>query len=101
MSYPLPITSEEIVVGNPGHRTWNYRVTWKGDTVIALEPLGNDVATCWSDFDKAEVPVFYGASGPGLLYQREHLRSDRNVDSAPLIRDDSHLDLWRIAGRRP
>ena len=98
MSYPLPIATEEIGVGNPGYRTWNYRVTWKGDTVIAIEPLGNDVTTCWSDFDKREVPVFYGHEGPGLLYQREHLRGDRAVESALLIRDDGRLDLWRIAG---
>ena len=97
MSYPLPIATEEIAVGNPGYRTWDYRVTWKGDTVIALEPLGNDVATCWSDFDKTEVPVFYGHQGPGPLYQREHLRGDRTAEPAPLVRDDGRLDCWRIA----
>jgi hypothetical protein len=101
INYPLPIASEEIGVGNPGHRTWNYRVTWKGDTVIAIEPLGDDVATCWSDFDKREVPVFYGHEGPGRIYQREHLRGDRPVESTPLVRDDGRLDLWRIASHRP
>jgi hypothetical protein len=42
-----------------------YRVTWKGDTVVRLEPLGNEVKTAWSDFDKKDCEVFYGKDGPG------------------------------------
>jgi hypothetical protein len=96
MAYPLPVFTEDVVVGNPGYRTWNYRVTWKGDTVIDIEPVGNDVATAWSDFDKREVPVFYGHEGPGPLYRREHMRADGDVAPAPLVADAGGLDLWRI-----
>ncbi len=99
MTYPLPITTEDVAVGNPGYRAWTYRVTWKGDTVIRMEPLDNEVATCWSDFDKCEVPVFYGRGGPGLLYQREQMRADSPVAPAPLIRDQGVGDLWRVVPR--
>ena len=75
---PLRVWSEEIAVGNPGHRQWRYRVTWKGDTLVRMEPLDNDVAACWSDFDKKDMQVFYGAQAPRPLYQREDmLREDR------------------------
>jgi hypothetical protein len=69
-------------------------VTWKGDTVIAMEPVGNDVATSWSDFDKREVPVFYGHEGPGPLYRREHLRGESDVARSALVADGGGLDLW-------
>ena len=31
----------ETAIGNPGFRTFRYRVTWKGDTVIRMTPLGD------------------------------------------------------------
>jgi hypothetical protein len=99
--YPLPITTEEVAVGNPGFRPWRYRVTWKGDTVVRMEPLGNDVKTAYSDFDKKDREVFYGKEGPGPLYQREHLLQDVQPSESKLHPDDGSLDLWRIAGRGP
>ncbi len=99
LTCPLAIVTEDVAVGNPGHRTWNYRVTWKGDTVIAIEPVGNEVATSWSDFDKCEVPVFYGHEGPGRLYGREHMRGDGEVAASPLVHDRGGLDLWCVAAR--
>jgi hypothetical protein len=95
--YPLPVVTEEVAVGNPGFRQWRYRATWKGDTVIRLEPLGDDVKTAWSDFDKKDCEVFYGAEGPGPLYQREQMRADARPTDSPLHADDGGLDLWRIA----
>jgi hypothetical protein len=100
LRYPLPVQSEEIAVGNPGRRRWRYRVTWKGDTVVRMEPLENDVATCWSDFDKTEVQVFYGAEGPGPLYQREAMLREETPTPTPLQTDDGGLDFWRIGPPR-
>ena len=98
LRYPLPVWSEEVAVGNPGRRQWRYRVTWKGDTVVRMEPLDNEAATCWSDFDKKDVEVFYGAQGPGRLYQREDMLRDAAPTATPLQRDDGRLDFWHVAG---
>jgi hypothetical protein len=94
--YPLPVTSEEIAVSNPGFRQWRYRVTWKGDTVVRMEPLGNEVRTAYSDFDKSDVEVFYGAEGPGALYQREDMLADCQPMEASLHLDGGSLDFWKI-----
>ena len=71
ITYPLPLTTEEVAIGNPGFRHYRYRVTWKGDTVVRMEPLHNEYATGYSDFDEKQVPVFYGKDGPGPLYQHQ------------------------------
>jgi hypothetical protein len=96
VTYPLPIYQEEVSIGNPGFRQYRYRVTWKGDTVVKMEPLGNEYETGYSDFDKRDVPVFYGENGPGPLYQREHYLQDVLPQPAPIHMDDGALDLWYI-----
>ena len=96
IAYPLPVRTEEIAVGNPGFRQWRYRVTWKGDTVVRMEPLGHEAPTGYSDFDKARVEVFYGSAGPGPLYQREAMLKDAVPAAAPLHLDDGALDFWKI-----
>jgi hypothetical protein len=94
ISYPLPIYDEEVSIGNPGFRHYHYRATWKGDTVVKMEPLGNDDKTGYSDFDKQNVPIFYGEEGPGRLYQREGFLQDILPQPAPLHQDDGALDFW-------
>jgi hypothetical protein len=96
MTYPLPVVTEEVAVGNPGYRQWRYRVTLKGDTVVRLEPVGNDVAKVYSDFDKMEREVFYGEAGPGPLYRREHFLRNDSPAPAPLVTDAGGLDYWRV-----
>jgi len=39
--------------------------------VVRMEPLHNEYATGYSDFDEKQVPVFYGKDGPGPLYQHQ------------------------------
>jgi hypothetical protein len=103
VSYPLPVTTAEESIGNPGHRQYRYRVTWKGDTVVRMEPLDSEHATGYSDFDKREVPVFYGREGPGPLYRRGHLLEGAAAATkaappgAPQDEDDGRPDFW--AGR--
>ena len=96
--YPLPVTAERVRIGNPGYRQYTYRVIWKGDTVVAIEPDGNDYATGYSDFDKCQVPVFYGTEGPGPLYRRSDWLPDAEPEPAPLGMDRGALDLWQISG---
>ena len=96
VAYPLPIRTENIVVGNPGFRQWRYRATWKGDTVVRMEPVDNDVETAYSDFDKAKVGVFYGRNGPGQLYQRDQMIQEVEPSDAELQPDDGGLDFWKI-----
>jgi hypothetical protein len=97
VSYPLPVFTEEVTIGNPGYRQYHYRITWKGDTVVKMEPLGNEQATAYSDFDEKDVPIFYGETGPGPLYQRQLLIPDVDpgaVVLTPLHLDAGALDLW-------
>src|SRR5205814_109925 len=75
LRYPLPVMEEEVTIGNPGFRQYRYRVTWRGDTVVRMEPIGNDAAKGYSDFERSEVPLFYGAEGPSPLYRREQMRA--------------------------
>lgn len=96
VAYPLPLRTEDVAVGNPGFRTWRYRAIWKGDTVIGLEPVGNDVATAYSDFDKAAKEVYYGHSGPGPLYQREQMKETAEPEPEPIHEDGGGLDFWKI-----
>lgn len=96
VAYPLPVRTEDVVVGNPGFRQWRYRATWKGDTVVRMEPIDNDVDTAYSDFDTAKVGVFYGRKGPGQLYQRDQMLQDVQPAEAELHPDDGALDFWRI-----
>lgn len=96
IAYPLPVRTEEIAVGNPGFREWRYLVTWKGDTVVRMEPLGNEARTAYSDFDKTQVEVFYGTDGPGPLYRRESMLKDAAPAEAPLHPDDGVLDFWSV-----
>jgi hypothetical protein len=94
ITYALPITSEEVEIGNPGFRRYRYRVTWKGDTVVPMEPLGNQYTTGYSDFENKQVPIFYGREGPGLLYQREGFMKEVEPEPSPLRVDDGSLDFW-------
>jgi len=98
MRYPLPVTTEEISVGNPGYRWYHYRVTWKGDTVLKMEPVSNDYATGYSEFEKADVPVYYGRDGPSPLYQRGHMLLDAEPKLTSLHLDDTPLNFWRLQG---
>lgn len=97
--YPLATRREEITIGNPGRRTWHYAATWKGDTVVRMEPVGDVPATAYSDFDKRDVEVFYGAEGPGPLYRREHMLADlgaRAPAQAELHAAAAGVNHWRV-----
>jgi hypothetical protein len=96
VTYPLPLRAEQVTVGNPGFRQWRYRMMWKGDTVVRMEPVGNDVRTGYSDFDKKHVEVFYGENGPGQLYRRDGMLRDVRPARAELHQDDGALDFWKI-----
>lgn len=96
VTYPVRTTAEEISIGNPGCRQYHYRVTWKGDTVVKMEPLGNDYETGYSDFDQRQVPIFYGEEGPGPLYLRDHMLGTTVPELSSLHEDEGHLDFWHV-----
>jgi len=94
--YPLPVFDEEVTIGNPGWRQYRYRVTWKGDTVVRMVPLGNEWETGYSDYDKRDVPIYYGEEGPGRLYQREDYLADAEPAPAAICEDTGALDFWHF-----
>ena len=96
VTYPLPVRQEEIAIGNPGFRQYHYRVTWKGDTVVRMTPIGEQVKTGFSDFENKPVEVFYGEEGPGRLYQREYMLQSAEPKLALLHLDDGALDFWLL-----
>lgn len=96
VTYPVAVRDEEETIGNPGFRQYRYRVTWKGDTVVRMTPLGDMPSTAFSDFDKKEVPVFYDTEGPGPLYQRADMLKDAEPRPAKLQLDDGALDFWYL-----
>jgi hypothetical protein len=94
ITYPLVPRIEEVEIGNPGFRHYRYRVHWRGDMVMAMEPLGEEHSTGYSDFEKKEVPVFYGKQGPGPLYQRAPLPRASRPELTPLRMDEGKLNFW-------
>jgi len=94
--FPLAERNEEVAIGNPGFKTYRYRVTWKGDTVVRMTPLGAMPKTGFSDFDGHPVETFYGNDGPGPIYQREAFRADVAPKPTPLHLDDGALDFWYL-----
>ena len=96
VTYPVIVREEEVTIGNPGFRQYRYRVTWKGDTVVRMTPVGEQAKTGFSDFDKKPVEVFYGKDGPGPLYQRDHLLPNLAPKPTPLHMDDGLLDFWYL-----
>ena len=96
VSYPVPVREEAFSIGNPGFRQYRYRVTWKGDTVVRMSSIGEQVKTGFSDFDGKPVEVFYGKDGPGPLYQREQMLENVEPKPASLHADDGSLDFWLL-----
>ncbi|HEX9971958.1 MAG TPA: hypothetical protein VGD14_07810 [bacterium] len=96
ISYPLPVYTEKESIGNPGFRQYPYQITWKGDTVLKIEPLGQSYETGYSDFEEKDVRCYYGNEGPGPLYQRDDLLRDEPVILSELFHDEGMLDFWKI-----
>jgi pimeloyl-ACP methyl ester carboxylesterase len=103
VSYPLPLREETESVGNPGFRQYRYRVAWRGDTVVRLTPVGDAVKqkTGYSEYAHKQVQIFFGAEGPGPLYQRDYmLHETADPTLTPLHMDDGRLDFWSLRGER-
>jgi len=96
ISYPVAVRSEEASIGNPGFKSYRYRVTWKGDSVVRMEPLGNDDKTGYSDFDGRQVPTYYGNEGPGPIYRRDSMLAAAEPALADLHEDDGVIDFWKL-----
>jgi len=83
-------------VGNPGRRQYRYQVRWKGDTVIAMTPVGDSAKTGYSEYDQREVEVFYGEDGPGRLYQRDQMAASVEPELSEIHLDEGWLDFWFV-----
>jgi hypothetical protein len=99
-TYPLDIVTEDVTLEAPGGRKYRYKVEWKGDMVISIEPIGEQYTTGYSEVEKRQVPVYYGKNGPGRLYQREYMRKNIDPTPAPLTMDDGSMNFWRNLNNR-
>ena len=96
VTYPVPIWDEKSAIGNPGFRQYRYHVTWKGDTVVRMMPIGVQTNTGFSDFDGRPVEIYYGKDGPGPLYRRDSMLEGGEPKFTPLHMDDGALDFWLL-----
>ena len=96
----MTVREEEVTIGNPGFRQYRYRVTWKGDTVVRMTPVGEPVTTGFSDFDGKPVEVFYGRWSGTALPAGVHAGKRRaNADAlAPGRRFAGFLALAEMMG---
>ena len=102
VTYPVPVKEEELAIGSPGHKQYHYRVTWKGDTVVRMTPIGGQYKTIHSGWgkkdgkDRFDGEAYYGEEGPGRLYQREYMLSEVVPEPSPLCMDDGKLNFWLL-----
>ena len=96
MSYPLPHVTEQVMIGNLGRHQYRFTATWKGDTVVRMIPAPDNPATGWSDFDKSEIPLFYGEEGPARLYRRDHMIADGEPTLSQLHEEGGGPDFWSL-----
>ncbi len=97
--YPLHTRTDVITIGNPGFRQYHYEVSWKGSTVVKMEPLDNEFQDGYSEFDRKRVKVFYGKDGPGQLYLREQYIDavmPEEIQLSTLQVDRGSLDFWYL-----
>jgi len=92
----VPVKEEEVAIGNPKHKQYQYRVTWKGDTVVRMTPIGEQYKTAYCEGMKKDVECFYGEEGPGRLYQREEMLKDVTPALAQLHADEGSMDFWQL-----
>lgn len=118
MRYPLPTKVERVTIGNKkssekaqiwyplmekteskvdgGFNKYSFDVTWVGETVVKMQPVGDMPKMGYSDFDQKKVEIFYGEEGPGRLYQRDYMLDSVTPDLTPLNMDCSSIDYWRL-----
>ncbi|SRR5579884_97500 len=71
-AYPLPERQEAVTIGNVGFQQYRYTVSWRGSTVLWMEP-GDNPPLGRSHLMAEPVQLYYGAQGPHPLYRREGL----------------------------
>ena len=87
----MPIREEEVSIGNPGFRQYRYRVTWKGDTVVRMTPVGTARRPAIPTSTQRPVEIFTGPAGPGPLINESSCEqaASRNPPALMLTMDRS------------
>ena len=90
-TYPLPEREETIHIGNAGRQQYEYRVTWKGSTVVRIE-AGDNPTTGHSHLMNEPVRLYYGEEGPHPLYQRDWMLEAMGERVA--VREAKGPEVW-------
>ena len=73
---------------------WTSRIGHIRNWLKPCAPRIGGSKPCTPDFEKKEVPVFYGTEGPGALYQRAGWTGVSEPELAALQEDDGRLNFW-------
>lgn len=71
ITFPLPESTESVVIGNTGFQQYHFDVKWKGDTVTDISPDPANGSTGHSRVMSRKTATSYGTKGIGPIYQRE------------------------------
>lgn len=97
ITLPLAVRREMITIGNPGYQKYQFEVTWKGDTVIAVQadPANPDMG--YTELNQEYVKLFYGPNAIGPIYQRQHWLGDcPKVAPAKTVEVSDAIDWYRL-----
>jgi hypothetical protein len=100
VEFGLPVREEEIVLGNTGHQMYRFRLTWRGDTVMSMEPEASNPRTAYVGRADKHMPSYYHAAEPlgaaGRLYRREAWRRGLRPEPARLSRREASADWYQF-----
>lgn len=62
--------------------------------MLEWNPKDINETSGYSDLDQADVPIYYGAEGPGRLYLRGNMMNDDDAQLGNIHMYNGALDLW-------
>jgi hypothetical protein len=97
VTFPLEIKSERVCVGNAGFHQYKYNITWKGDTVVAIQPDLNNAKIGYSGLMEQNVRLFYGPDNPAPIYRRgDYIKENITIEPSSPVTEEIKVDWYRL-----